>query len=80
LLSEENSYQSQHYSLHTCTFPSKKFIFSQEELEWKGIIVKFFYKKWHVEQRLQESWWAGTWHKVRNGIDSKQTTSECAIM
>jgi len=49
-------------------------------LEWKGIIVKFFYKKWHVEQRLQESWWAGTWHKVRNGIDSKQTTSECAIM
>ena len=26
-------------------FHLKKFILSQEELEWKGIIAKFFYKK-----------------------------------
>jgi len=27
---------------------------SQEELEWKGTVAKFFYKKMNVEQRLQE--------------------------
>ena len=55
-------------------FHLKKIILSQEELEWKGIVAKFFYKKMNVEQRLQESWWAGTQHKVRKGIDSKQAT------
>jgi len=60
-------------------FHLKKFISSQEELEWKGIIAKFFYKKMNVEQRLQESWWAGTWHKVRKGINSKRATVAAAI-
>jgi len=31
-------------------------------LEWKRIVAKF----------LQESWWAGTWHKVRKGIEANE--------
>ena len=57
----------------------KKFISSQEELEWKGTVAKFFYKKMNVEQRLQESWWAGTRHKVRKGIDSKRATVAATV-
>jgi len=57
----------------------KKIISSQEEFKWKGITAKFFYKKMNVEQRLQESWWAGTWHKVRKGIDSKWAKVAAAI-
>jgi len=33
----------------------------------------------NVEQRLQEGWWAGTQHKLRKGIDSKQATVAAAI-
>jgi len=33
----------------------------------------------NVEQRLQKSWWVGTWHKVRKGIDSKRATVAAAI-
>jgi len=33
----------------------------------------------NVEQRLQESWWAGMQHKVRKGIDSKRATVAAAI-
>jgi len=29
---------------------------------------KVFYKSLYVEERLQETWWAGTWHKVRKGL------------
>jgi len=60
-------------------FHLKKFISSQEELEWNGIVAKFFCRKMNVEQRLQESWWAGTWHKVRKGIDSKWATVVAAV-
>jgi len=33
----------------------------------------------NVEQRLQESWWAGTQYKVRKDIDSKWATAAATI-
>jgi len=50
-----------------------------EELEWNGEIAGFFYKKIGIEERLQESWWAGSLQKVRKGIDSKRFTVSTAI-
>jgi len=60
-------------------FHLQKFITSVEELEWNGEIAGFFYKRIGIEERLQESWWAGSMQKVRKGIDSKRSTVSTAI-
>jgi len=60
-------------------FCLQNFITSAEELEWNGEIAGFFYKRIGIEERLQESWWAGSMQKVRKGIDSKRSTVSTAI-
>jgi len=60
-------------------FRLQKFITSVEELEWNGEIANFFYKRIGIEDRLQESWWAGSMQKVRKGIDSRRSTVSTAI-
>jgi len=50
-------------------FHLKKFILSQKELEWKRIVAMFLHKKMHVDQRLQERWWADTQHNMRKGTE-----------
>ena len=60
-------------------FHLQKFITSVEELEWNGEIANFFYKRIGIEERLQESWWAGSMQKVQKGIDSRRSTVSTAI-
>jgi len=46
---------------------------------WSGKALLHFLQKHECRTEIKKSWWAGTWHKVRKGIDSKQATVAAAI-